>query len=94
MDSILNKSGHSRSANQNELSNESLDKSNPFPALFYLALAGGAVALSFGLAMSKKRKNWSGFVGQWVPTILLLGIYDKVMKKEDVEQVKTKTFLH
>jgi hypothetical protein len=26
------------------------------------------------------RKTWANFVGQWVPTILILGIYNKLVK--------------
>ena len=47
----------------------------------FLGLAGGAVALSLGLELAGHGKT-ANFVGQWVPTILLLGIYNKLVKLE------------
>lgn len=51
------------------------------PSMFYLALAGAAVGVSLGLAATRNRHG-SLFVGQWVPTFLLLGIYNKLVKLE------------
>jgi hypothetical protein len=57
------------------------------PSIVYLGLAAGSIALSAGLAMSKKRKGWANFVGLWVPSFLLLGVYNKIVKTEgsDIE---------
>lgn len=55
------------------------------PSMFYLALAGGAIAISLGLAATRNRHG-SLFVGQWVPTFLLLGIYNKLVKLEGSDQ--------
>lgn len=49
------------------------------PSIIWLALAGGAVATSLTLKLMGKDKT-ANFVGQWVPTILLLGIYNKIVK--------------
>lgn len=49
------------------------------PSITFLTLAGGCVALSLGLMLSG-RKQWANFVGQWTPTILLLGTYNKIAK--------------
>jgi len=38
------------------------------------------------------RKQWANFVGQWVPTILLLGIYNKIVKTQGSDQKEQ--FLH
>lgn len=67
-------------------------KTARIPSSFFLALAGGAVALSLGLAVSKK-KRWANFVGQWVPTILLLGIYDKMANTQTTENEEAKSSL-
>jgi hypothetical protein len=50
------------------------------PSTYFLAAAGGAVALSLGLAMMREKKGWANFVGNWVPSLLLLGIYNKIVK--------------
>lgn len=56
------------------------------PSTFFLALAGGAIALSLGFAATRERKGMANFVGQWVPTLLLLGIYNKIVKTHGSEK--------
>ena len=51
------------------------------PSGFYLALAIGSVGLSLYLK-TKGRDRDAVFVGQWVPTILLMGLYNKLVKLE------------
>lgn len=51
------------------------------PSGTYLSLAVGAIGLSLGLQLLG-RKHASEFVGQWVPTILILGLYNKLVKLE------------
>lgn len=52
------------------------------PSLAYLSLAAVSVALSVGLASTQRNKGWATFVGLWVPSFLLLGIYNKLVKLE------------
>lgn len=52
------------------------------PSMGYLGLALGSMALSAGLAVIAKRKTMANFVGLWVPTFLLFGIYNKLVKLE------------
>jgi hypothetical protein len=52
------------------------------PSMFFLNLALGAIAVSAVLKMSKKTESHSNFVGLWAPTLLLLGIYNKLVKIE------------
>ena len=49
------------------------------PSDFFLWTALGAVGVSFLLQLANKRER-SLFFGQWVPTILLLGVYNKIVK--------------
>lgn len=49
----------------------------------FLALAIGGIALSLTLKLVG-RKNDSLFVGQWVAPILIMGVYNKLVKQEDV----------
>ncbi|HEY8269984.1 MAG TPA: hypothetical protein VIG33_03795 [Pseudobdellovibrionaceae bacterium] len=64
------------------------------PSGVYLGLAVGSVLLSAGLAMSEKRKGWANFVGLWVPTILLLGVYNKIVKIEGSDKMEKSQILH
>jgi hypothetical protein len=49
------------------------------PSDLFLWTAGGAIALSLGLRLAGQ-KHWANFVGEWVPTILILGVYNKLVK--------------
>ena len=49
------------------------------PSGTYLSLAIGSIGLSLALQLTG-RKHAATFVGQWVPTILLLGLYNKLVK--------------
>ncbi len=54
------------------------------PSGAYLSLAVGAIGLSAALHLAG-RKSDSQFVGHWVPTILLLGLYNKLVKVQGSE---------
>lgn len=49
------------------------------PSEFFLIAAGGSIAASLTLKMMGREKD-ALFVGQWAPTFLLLGIYNKIVK--------------
>ncbi|WP_435016098.1 hypothetical protein TA3x_003658 [Tundrisphaera sp. TA3] len=54
------------------------------PSGTYLSLAMGSLGLSLGLRLLGQ-KHAANFVGQWVPTILILGLYNKLVKIEGSE---------
>jgi hypothetical protein len=54
------------------------------PSGTYLSLGIGAMVLSW-LLLIAGRKNLANFVGQWVPTILIVGLYNKLVKVEGSE---------
>jgi hypothetical protein len=49
------------------------------PSGVYLSLALGSIGLAAILHLTGKKTD-SQFVGHWVPTILLLGVYNKMVK--------------
>jgi hypothetical protein len=49
------------------------------PSDLFLWAAGGAILGSLGLQIMGERKM-SLFVGQWAPTLLILGLYNKIVK--------------
>jgi hypothetical protein len=49
------------------------------PSDTFLWAAGGSIAASLALKISG-REHAALFVGQWAPTFLLLGIYNKLVK--------------
>jgi hypothetical protein len=92
--SIFAESGRNKISPENKMAKSTTNQTNKIPTSFFLALAAGTVALSLGLALSKKEKSWATFVGQWVPTVLLLGIYDKIVKTQNSNKVDSQSFLH
>jgi hypothetical protein len=50
------------------------------PSDWFLWAAVGSIATSMVLQASGN-KNASTFVGQWAPTILILGVYNKLVKQ-------------
>ena len=56
------------------------------PSLAYLGLAFGSMALAISLQAFTNRKSLANFVGLWVPSFLLIGIYNKLVKLEGNDQ--------
>lgn len=50
------------------------------PSGVFLGLAGGSVVGSL-VAMLSGRRTLANFIGEWAPTILLLGMYNKFVKE-------------
>ena len=49
------------------------------PSDWFLWSAVGSIALSLGLRAMSRDKD-SNFVGMWAPTLLILGLYNKLVK--------------
>ena len=49
------------------------------PSDTFLWLAGGSIATSLALKMMGRDTD-ALFVGQWAPTFLILGLYNKIVK--------------
>jgi hypothetical protein len=49
------------------------------PSDVFLFLALGSMAASLALEVWGKRR-WSRFVGMWTPTLLTMGVYNKLVK--------------
>jgi hypothetical protein len=58
------------------------EQTRKIPSISLLALSIGAMAVSAGLMLvgNKKWKEWGLFFGQWVPSILVMGTYNKIAK--------------
>ncbi len=50
------------------------------PSGTYLSAAIGAIGISAVLQIAGRKED-AQFVGHWVPTILLLGLYNKIVKQ-------------
>ena len=54
------------------------------PSDIWLWAACGAIGTSLGFELAGK-KDLSRFFGQWVPTFLLVGLYNKIVKEHGSE---------
>lgn len=52
------------------------------PSIGFLGLAVGSMVASAALAFVADRKELANFVGLWAPSLLLIGIYNKLVKLE------------
>lgn len=55
------------------------------PSSAYLGVAVGAMAVSLALQITGRGK-WGNFLAQWVPTWLIIGVYNKLVKLEGHDQ--------
>jgi len=55
------------------------------PSSAYLAIAVGAMGFSLFCQLVGRGK-WGNFIAQWVPTWLIIGLYNKVVKQEGHDQ--------
>lgn len=49
------------------------------PSAWFLLAAFGALGLSLAFELTG-RQRWSKFVGLWAPTLLITGVYNKLVK--------------
>lgn len=49
------------------------------PTDLFLWVAGASILGSLAMQMSGRKEN-AMFVGQWVPTLLILGVYNRLVK--------------
>jgi hypothetical protein len=60
------------------------------PSVGFLGLAIGSMVAAIGLEALSRRRDMGTFVGLWVPTFLLFGIYNKIVKLEGSDQFDKK----
>lgn len=64
------------------------------PSMAFLLLAGGSLALSATMALVRKDKSAANFFGLWVPSFLLIGIYNKLVKLEGSDWTESRKLAH
>jgi hypothetical protein len=68
-----------RGATEGRVAMEIEKRTSRLPSDVFLWTALGSMAGSLVLALSGKQKL-ANFVGQWVPTMLIFGLYNKIVK--------------
>ena len=63
------------------------DQTAKLPSDFFLWAAVGVMAASAVLQFTKV-KHWSLFVGEWAAPLLIMGLYNKIVKVQGHDQLK------
>jgi hypothetical protein len=75
-----------RSVGTEDQFTKSVEKyTSAIPSSAYLGVAVGAMALSLVCQVTGRGK-WGNFIAQWVPTWLIIGLYNKLVKLEGHDQ--------
>jgi hypothetical protein len=65
--------------NEDVLTTEVELQTRRIPSIGFLGVAVGCMAVS-AVLMLTGRKTWANFIGQWAPSILIMGTYNKIAK--------------
>jgi hypothetical protein len=65
--------------NEDTLTTEVELQTRRIPSIGFLGVAVGCMAVS-AILMLSGRKTWANFIGQWAPSILIMGTYNKIAK--------------
>jgi hypothetical protein len=74
-----------RSRTEDEFTRTVEEYTSAIPSSAYLGVAFGAMALSLLFQLTGQGK-WGNFIAQWVPTWLIIGLYNKLVKLEGHDQ--------
>jgi hypothetical protein len=78
-------SGQSPKPTEDEFTKTVEEYTASIPSSAYLGVAVGAMGLSL-LCQVAGQGKWGNFIAQWVPTLLIIGLYNKVVKVEGHDQ--------
>lgn len=67
------------------------EQTSKIPSMGYLNLAIGSMALSAVTALVFKKRALGNFFGLWAPSLLLIGLYNKIVK---IEAKMDRSLLH
>lgn len=93
-DTFLNDSGRTTPVREGSTTKAIEHQTMKIPSTYFLVAAGGAVAVSLGLALLNEKKGWANFVGSWVPSLLLLGVYNKIVKTHGSDKTEMPSRFH
>ena len=81
MPSIQGDEGMRSMKEEGKLTTEIEERTGRVPSGAYLTLAVASMVVSAGFMISG-RKQVANFIGQWAPTLLVIGVYNKLVKLE------------
>lgn len=72
-------SGMQRGQEEGKVAHEIERRTSRIPSDFFLWTGLAAIATSLGFKIAGKTET-ANFIGMWVPTVLLFGVYNKLVK--------------
>jgi hypothetical protein len=69
------------------------DYTAEIPSSAFLGIAIGSMALSL-VCQATGRGKWGNFIAQWVPTWLIIGVYNKLVKLEGHDHTDRASGIH
>jgi hypothetical protein len=90
MKTIKNLADKAKSSNRHEgHTTEAIEQITAgLPSITWLLLAGGSIVASATLKLRGKHSP-ANFVGEWAPTFLMIGVYNKLVKLMGSDQRET-----
>jgi hypothetical protein len=82
VENIRDKMGESSPRREGKLTRTIEKQTARMPSAGWLGLAVGSMLISASIAFFSRRKEYANFVGLWAPSLLLIGIYNKLVKLE------------
>jgi hypothetical protein len=76
---LLDESAGAQQSSEGAIARHIEEQTVKIPSDLFLWAAGGSIAASMFLQMAGAKEK-SIFVGQWAPTFLILGLYNKLVK--------------
>jgi len=93
METYQRVSGESYQPREDELTKAVEQYTAAIPSSAFLGVAVTAMALSLFFQVTGQGK-WGNFIAQWVPTWLIIGLYNKLVKLEGHDQTDRGTYAH
>jgi hypothetical protein len=72
----------SQAPHEGEMTKRIEQQTAKIPSIGFLGLAVGSMVASAALAFFAQKKELATFVGLWAPSLLLIGVYNKLVKLE------------
>jgi hypothetical protein len=72
----------SQPPHEGEMTRKIEQQTAKIPSIGFLGMAMGSMVASAALAFFARKKELATFVGLWAPSLLLIGVYNKLVKLE------------
>ena len=84
----LNSSKSTQAPKEGEITKTVEKVTSQLPSISFLTVAMASMAVSAGLAVFSQKKSLANFVGLWAPTLLIMGLYNKLVKLEGSDKTE------